>query len=201
MSRSDRSLDEWLAIHPYREVYRFGVIAVDGAYAAVGVGKLHSVGDRLELLELGGFDDDVAYERLINAVRRFASEFHCEYVRIALSPEDPAYGRFVRHGFIDEWSFDMMGRVVKADSVVARVLSYHGTRERQTVTVASPHLGCVALADCDRAVTARLDHDAATRLILRRLKPTAFPAEFADEAELADHLSYTPWLFNGIEYS
>ena len=48
---------------------RFGVIAVDGAYAAVGVGKLHSVGDRLELLELGGFDDEANYERLIDAVQ------------------------------------------------------------------------------------------------------------------------------------
>ena len=70
------------------------------------------------------------------------------------------------------------------------------------MAVDSPQLGRVALGDCDRAVTASLDHDAATRLILRRLQAgSCSGGSSLTRLSFADHLSYIPWLFNGIEYA
>ncbi len=127
VSRQDRSLRDWLAVHPYRGRYEFQVVLLrDRAelegYALLGVGRLHSETTRADILELVVRDNSAdPAGRLLRHVTALAARRSWRPVRCPLSDTDPLAQAIARHGgFARRWPFDMLLRPL--DSRGAAVL-------------------------------------------------------------------------------
>lgn len=111
VDRTWRPLQRWLAVHPYRARYRFAIAMVvknDSitASAVLGIGKLHSDTERIDILEVA--DTDGAAEGLLSAVVAHAATAGLEPIRWPLSGSDP-HTELVRGlGWEPGWSFEHM---------------------------------------------------------------------------------------------
>lgn len=116
--RRDRPLDELLAVHAYRHRYRFlvGTLAADDgslrAHCVLGVGKLHSEHDRLDVLEFARHapDDDESVRLVADDLTALAAAQRWEPVRWALAEGDPAAAEVRTLGWEPGWDFDHLVR-------------------------------------------------------------------------------------------
>jgi len=118
VDRTRRPLREWLAVHPYRARYRFGV-AVDrggAGYALYGVGSMHSRGERIDVLEVvsAGAGPQTG-ERLVGALLYCSKRCGASPVRWPLAAGDPDVATATALGFDKRWGFDMLVRPLDAE--------------------------------------------------------------------------------------
>lgn len=109
-----RPLETWLAIHPYMSRYRFKILALHQGsvlvgYMVVGIGKLHSEGERIEIMETGcaSFIED-GYSCMLDEVRVYAKQHAYVPLRWALSDGDWRIQLLQERGFTKNWAFDFL---------------------------------------------------------------------------------------------
>jgi hypothetical protein len=110
LNRRERPLSQWLPVHPYRSRYRYYLLVRPAGYVLVGVGKLHSVTDRVDVLELvsDGAPGGAEERELLLGVVAAAREAGWQPVRWALAATDPAVTIVRDLGFRHGFSFDFM---------------------------------------------------------------------------------------------
>jgi hypothetical protein len=116
-------LRDWLRVHPYRSRYAFKLLLLNevdatlGAYASLGVGRLHSETSRVEIMEHAVRDDSPSrLDRLLDAAVAYARQNAYRPVRWAMASTDPASAPARRHGFKPDWQFDMLARPLQPDA-------------------------------------------------------------------------------------
>jgi GNAT superfamily N-acetyltransferase len=112
IGRGERPLHRWLDCHPYRGRYAFHFVMERargelGAYALLGVGRMHSETTRADVLEF------CVRERgrevsLIRAVLTVAKTYGWRPVRWPLASTDPNTATASAEGFTPAWGFDML---------------------------------------------------------------------------------------------
>jgi GNAT superfamily N-acetyltransferase len=114
VNRAGRPLAAWLPVHPYRRQYRFLLLTLPSeargiqGYALLGVGRMHSKTERVDILDLVGTVPAV-YARLAHEVLCWAKRSGCAPVRWPLSTSDAdAIEAAERAGFEKRWGFDLL---------------------------------------------------------------------------------------------
>jgi GNAT superfamily N-acetyltransferase len=119
--RVERELKSWLAIHPYRNRYRFYIVADDaGAAALLGVGTMHSQTERADVLDWIAPDAD-GYSNLLAAICNVAAMKDWRPVRIALAAADPLTELVKSLGWESRWTFDMLARPISTELSLASI--------------------------------------------------------------------------------
>jgi GNAT superfamily N-acetyltransferase len=120
VDQSQRPLQTWLAIHPYRHRYNF-ILAIEPGrqnrprgYALLGTGDMHSESKRCDILDVvsTGGDADVRY--LLNQLLPLATKLGCQSTRWPLADTDPNIQSATDLGFEKRWGFDMLIRPVSS---------------------------------------------------------------------------------------
>jgi GNAT superfamily N-acetyltransferase len=114
VDRSSRSLQRWLAVHPYRHRYSFRLVAdSNGGFALLGVGAMHSETIRADVLELmPSHDDPSVVESLLRAIAARAAHEGWHPIRLPLSEDDRRAMSATSLGFSASRSFDMLIRPI-----------------------------------------------------------------------------------------
>jgi GNAT superfamily N-acetyltransferase len=110
VERTARPLREWLAVHPYRHRYRFELLhhaAPPAGYVLLGVGRMHSPVERLDILELVTSGSPADAARLLGAVQHHAGG---RPIRWPLAAGDPMTDIARAADFENRWSFDVLIR-------------------------------------------------------------------------------------------
>jgi GNAT superfamily N-acetyltransferase len=110
VERAGRPLQTWLAVHPYRHRYRFELLIRTDApagYVLLGVGRMHSPVERLDILELVTTGSPADAARLLGAVQHHAAG---RPIRWPLAVGDPMTEIARGAGFESRWSFDLLIR-------------------------------------------------------------------------------------------
>jgi GNAT superfamily N-acetyltransferase len=108
--RTARPLAAWLAVHPYRHRYRFELLvrsAPPAGYVLLGVGRMHSPVERLDVLELVTTGSPADAARLLAAVQHHAAG---RPIRWPLASGDPMSDIARAAGLESRWSFDLLIR-------------------------------------------------------------------------------------------
>lgn len=105
----DVSLSELHKRGAYSSIYRYECVTLksDGvimALAILGVGKLHSDGERVEIL-LHKEREAMYFLELVQRIRNYAYDNNYSPVRIAISQLDPLLLPLCDLGFVDNWGF------------------------------------------------------------------------------------------------
>lgn len=114
VERTGRPLHSWLAVHPYRHRYRFELLmhsAPPAGYVLLGVGRMHSPVERLDILELVTTAPLADTARLLGAVQRHAAG---RPIRWPLASRDPMTEIARGAGLNNRWSFDFLIRPLDA---------------------------------------------------------------------------------------
>ncbi|MEM7808585.1 MAG: hypothetical protein AAF561_10770 [Planctomycetota bacterium] len=106
---TDRPLVDWLRVHPYRGRYRFRAAVSGDTVALVGIGKLHSDTERLELLAWQAPTLD-SLSSLVRSIVGNAAEHGIRPVRWPLATSDRAAGVARSLGMRVHWQFDLLAR-------------------------------------------------------------------------------------------
>jgi GNAT superfamily N-acetyltransferase len=107
VDRTMRDLQNWLAVHPYRQRYRFHIIHDDSlGYGVLGVGTMHSETIRADVLE---FASD-SPEKMLRAIAAVAAKNGWRPLRFPLAKGDPNVDVVRSLGFAAGWPFDMLAR-------------------------------------------------------------------------------------------
>lgn len=131
ISRSARPLHKWLTVHPYRTIYRFTIVVIRdqqkhvAGYAVLGIGKLYSETDRVDILELVTVRAEEETERLFRAVVTFAAAKTYRPIRWPLAKQDPNREIVKCHGLRAGWNFDFLIRRTEGAAAAALDLSPH----------------------------------------------------------------------------
>lgn len=114
--RRQRSLKNWLSVHPYRNRYSFKLLLMHDAgtlvtYAVLGIGQLHSKTTRVEIMEHAARDGEpFRVDQLCRATIAFAQQHGYRPVRWAMTADDPKAEIARRNGFTRNWRFDLLWR-------------------------------------------------------------------------------------------
>jgi hypothetical protein len=116
VDQRERSLRNWLKVHPYRQKYDF-MFAVERSrlglppgYALLGTGTMHSEAKRCDILDLVSLGGAADVERLVKEVTPFVFKAGCTAIRWPLARTDPRREIAEALGFNNKWSFDMLVR-------------------------------------------------------------------------------------------
>jgi GNAT superfamily N-acetyltransferase len=114
VDRNQRPLDQWLPIHPYRSRYQFYILlhrhpnrSIAG-YALIGVGKMHSPTNRIDILDLITSNNNP--EPLLYALQRLSTTQNWRPIRWPLATQDPNTTFARNNGFTNPWGFDLLIR-------------------------------------------------------------------------------------------
>ena len=123
LDRCERPLREWLRVHPYRKIYTFTIIILRDAqknlrgYAVLGVGKMNSETERVDILELVTIlEEPHEVDMLLQAIITFASTHAFRPIRWPLARYDPNRKIAKRYGMEERWNFDFMVREMRRPS-------------------------------------------------------------------------------------
>ena len=114
VDREQRPLERWLTVHPYRAQYQFLVLLERRAdrsiagYALLGVGKMHSPTDRIDILDLVSTEDSI--RPIIDAIQRVSVTRSWSPIRWPLADVDPLTQLAQGSRFKKGWPFDMLIR-------------------------------------------------------------------------------------------
>jgi 2-polyprenyl-3-methyl-5-hydroxy-6-metoxy-1,4-benzoquinol methylase len=117
----DRDLETWLASHPYSTRYSFWVaLHKDSSgkllsYAIAGMGVLHSVKARLDVLDFvvsPSVDTSQESTNLLTHLLHSGAEYGWSPLRCAIADSDPLKTTLEALGLASTWSYDMMVRVL-----------------------------------------------------------------------------------------
>lgn len=115
--RSAKPLPDWLTVHPYRTIYRFTIVVIRdqerhvAGYAVLGIGKLYSETDRVDILELiTAKEDRHETDRLFKAVVTFGAHHTYHPIRWPLAKQDPNRAIVKHYGLRERWNFDFLIR-------------------------------------------------------------------------------------------
>jgi GNAT superfamily N-acetyltransferase len=110
VDRGHRPLHNWIGVHPYRRRYRFELLiqsAPPTGYVLLGIGRMHSPVERLDILELLTTGRPADAAGLLGAVRHHAAG---RPIRWPLASRDPMTEVVRAAGFECRWSFDLLVR-------------------------------------------------------------------------------------------
>jgi GNAT superfamily N-acetyltransferase len=110
VDRADRPLREWLGVHPYRRRYGFELLinhVPPAGYVLLGVGRMHSPVERLDILELVTTGSPADAARLLGAVQHHAAG---RPIRWPLAAGDPMTEIARAARFESRRSFDLLLR-------------------------------------------------------------------------------------------
>lgn len=118
VDQSQRTLRDWLNVHPYRKRYTFALAIERGrrgqapGYAILGVGEMHSQARRCDILDIVSKGGTEEVQRLLDEILPLAGKLGCESTRWPLAEHDPNVAVASAIGFEKRWGFDMLVRQI-----------------------------------------------------------------------------------------
>jgi len=120
VDRTRRPLRQWLQVHPYRTRYAFTLVedrageALRG-YSLLGVGRMHSRTERVDVLEAVSVEGASGVKRLLAATGAIAQARHWRPIRWPIARDDVVTGVARELGFEKRWGFDMLVRAFSGE--------------------------------------------------------------------------------------
>jgi len=115
VDRTWRDVAVWLGVHPYAGRYRFALATREGGAALLGIGRLHSAGERAELLAWSAPSADAA-RGLAAGVVSWAARSGVAPVRWPMVADDPHAAIAHDLGFGVHWRFDHLAKRLAEDA-------------------------------------------------------------------------------------
>jgi len=216
VSREDRPLQQWLSVHPYRSRYRYRILTVGEhgclrGYAVLGIGRLHSTTERVDLLEfIPDVQDSRSFYSLLNAVINYVRNGGYQPIRMALSTQDSLYQLFIEAGFLDEWGFKLMVCVNNPQNLVSQMMILPESLERRKLIMWTPRFGEVVVTPGSGTPVRFILHEQELfRLLLHRLDLThevgmghvvMVNGNGRILEKMAKIFSPVRWIYHSIEY-
>lgn len=125
VDRTKRSLFDWLSIHPYKSRYRFHIARemTSGALAVLGIGKLHSVGERIDVLACTSERLSTLYT-FDAALRDWAAHHHYAPIRWALARRDPMVQQLRDIDYRSVFPFSLLARPLRKIEIDSSTWKY-----------------------------------------------------------------------------